>query len=241
MIRRTFALSALLVAAVAGAQTVTDTPPAPAPLDSPVVEEPKLSGQVENGIYRAPSGAYAVPVPKLHGDAATIMDTDTIVVFKDKVSVLLTIAAFPMPAFARWQYQINTPRDYLVAFFRDNILRDYTNEFPESRVENVKFLPEYHGGTLLAYTVMPGGSAFDLDPASAALPLHAPGVAKRGHLVFVKNDVVFVLAIELAERVTKQSEYHLSTADEDRILLERLLLVVTAMQIPAAARTSPAP
>jgi hypothetical protein len=85
---------------------------------------------------------------------------------------------------------------------------------------------------------MPGGSAFDLDPTAAALPVHAPGIAKRGHLVFVKNNFVFVLAIELAERVTKQSEYHLSTVDEDRVLLERLVLVVTAMQIPAAA---PAP
>ena len=132
MIRRTIALSALLVAAVAGTRAAPASPAAPP--DAPAIEAPKLSGQLVDGIYRAPTGAYAVPVPQLHGEAATIMDTDTIVVFKDKVSVLLTIAAFPMPAFARWQYQITTPRDYLVAFFRDNILRDYANEFPSTNI-----------------------------------------------------------------------------------------------------------
>ena len=231
MIRRRLALSSLLAFTVFSLPSVAQ-PPAPTEAAAQP-ETPELCGQIDEGLYHAPSGAYAVPLPVLRGDAAVVMDTDTVVVFKDKLSVLVTIAAFPMPAFARWQHATQTPRDYLVAFFRDNILRDYTKEFPESRVETVKFLPEYHDGTLLVYTVMPGGSAFDLDPVSASLPGHAPGVAKRGHLVFVKNNFVFVLAIELAERVTKRSEFQLSTADEDRVLLERLVTVVTAMQIPA--------
>ncbi len=240
MIRRTLALTALLACAFShtaaapedepGGSEASDTPEADV---SPAT--PKLFGRITDGLYRAPSGAYAVPVPKLHGDDAMIMDTDTVAVFKDKTSVLVTIAAFPMPAFARWEYQTKGARDYLITFFRDNILRDYLAEFPESRVETVKFLPEYHGGTLLAYTVMPGGSAFALDPVAAALPGHAPGVAKRGHLVFVRDNLAFVLAVELAERVTQKSTYQLSAADEDRVLLDRLVALVTAMQIPAAA------
>ncbi|MBK8476900.1 MAG: hypothetical protein IPL39_11510 [Opitutaceae bacterium] len=249
MIRRTLALTALLAYAAsfstAAPEAETTAPSAAATRtegdsapDAPPVQ-PKLFGRISDGLYHAPSGAFSVPVPKLNGDSAVIMDTDTVAVFKDKTSVLVTIAAFPMPAFARWEYQTKGARDYLIAFFRDNILRDYTAEFPESRVENVKFLPEYHGGTLLAYTVMPGGSAFSLDPVAAALPGHAPGIAKRGHLVFVKNDLAFVLAVELAERVTQKSTYQVPAAEEDRVLLDRLVTIVTAMQIPAA--TTPLP
>ena len=241
MIRPVLVLTALLVSSVFGALPVPAAPPSIQPEPAATPETTKLSGQVQDGIYRAPSGAYAVPMPVLHGDAAVIMDTDTVVVFKDKRSVLLTIAAFPMPAIAQWEFEAQGPRDYLIAFFRDNILRDYTSAFPESRVENVKFIPDYNGGTLLIYTLMPGGSAFDHDPAAVAQEGYAPAVAKRGHLVFVKDKLVFVLAIELAERVTKQSQYSLSSIEEDRILLDRLVTVITALQIPASPAATPAP
>ena len=240
MIRRSLVLSALLVSCVFGDTPAPEPAPSPPRETAALTETAKLSGQVADGIYCAPSGAYTVPVPLLHGEAAVIMDTDTVVVFKDKRSVLLTLAAFPMPAFEQWEYRTQGPRDYLIAFFRDNILRDYTKAFPESRVESVKFIPDYNGGTLLAYTLMPGGSAFDPDPAAAAQEGHTPAVAKRGHLVFVRNNRVFVLAIELAERVTQQSQYTLTTADEDRALLDRLATVVTAMKIPAPALPPPA-
>ncbi len=145
MIRRTLALSALLACVVSLVSAAPAAQPLAPSLDdsegteqeaaAPLPEARKLLGSIDDGLYRAPSGAYAVPMPKLHGADALVMDTDTVVVFKDKISVLVTIAAFPMPAFARWEYQTKNPGDYLVAFFRDNILRDYTNEFPESRLK----------------------------------------------------------------------------------------------------------
>lgn len=243
MTRLALALPTLLAYALFSATPVAVAQPASAATEPAAAPETtKLSGQILDGLYLAPSGAYAVPMPILQGEAAVVMDTDTVVVFRDKQSVLLTIAAFPMPALAQWEHHSQGPRDYLIAFFRDNILRDYTNAFPASRVESVKFVPDYNGGTLLTYTLMPGGSAFDPDPVAVAQEGYVPAVAKRGHLVFVRDRRVFVLAIELAERVTKQSQYNWSTAEEDRVLLDRLATVITALRIPAAsvpAETAP--
>ena len=50
-----------------------------------------------------------------------------------------------------------------------------------------------------------------------------PPVAKRGNLLFVKNGYVFVLSIELAEKVIERSAYDKTVADEDALLRQRLL------------------
>lgn len=189
-----------------------DTPPEP------------LQGRIENGRYHAPGNVFSVAVPVLHGDKTAIMDNGEIVVFKDKVATLLTIASFSLPPFEKWQHDTTPPRDYLIQMFRENILRDYATEFPGSSIENARFIPGFQGGTLAAFTLMPGGSAFEpATPPPAGTPAPA---AKRGHLVFVRDDRVFVFAIELAERVTQGAEYKLTTEEEDRMLFGRLITVV---------------
>ncbi len=226
------ALSALLIVGTAlAAEPAPRVEPAPA-------AAPKLLGRIEGDRYIAPGAAYSVPVPVLHGANATIMDNGEIVVFKDKVATLLTIAAFPMPPVARWEFETTPAKDYLIAFFRDNILRDYVREFPGSTIESARFLPEVFGGAMVAFTLLPGGSVFT-PPA----PRTPPGlVAKRGHFVFVREGRIYVLAVELAERITRTADTALTTAEEDQVLFDRLVTVLAAMRFgrdasPAAKPT----
>ena len=188
----------------------------------------KLFGRVEDERYHAPGDVYSVAVPVFHGTDAVIMDTPEIVVFKDKVSTLLTIAAFKMPDIAKLQFEGMGPREYLIAFVRDNILRDYRHEFPESTIESARFLPDIFAGAMVSFTLMPGGSAFAA-PAPAS-PLAPAPVAKRGHIVFVRNGYIYVVAIELAERVTQPATYKLTKPEEDRLLFDRLVTVLAALR-----------
>lgn len=206
-----------------------DTATQPAPVATTASPAPaKLLGRIADDRYFAPGDVYSVPVPVLQGEGSTIMDNGEIVVFKDKVSTLLTIAAFPLPPIAKWEYETTPPKDYLITFFRDNVLRDYRLEFPETTIESARFLPDVHGGTMVAFTLLPNGSAFQ--PAEPRAPTAPSAIAKRGHLVFVRDGRIFVIAVELAERVTAQAEYNLNQAQEDHILFNRLVTVITAMR-----------
>lgn len=245
MTLRIFVLSALLAAGTGLRSEPTaaaPSPPAPAAPPSSVSAQSgsapaptsaakpagKLHGRVEANRYSAPGDVYSVPVPVFHGAESAIMDTAEIVVFKDKVSTLLTIAAFKMPAYAKWEFDGMEPKEYLISFFRDNILRDYRHEFPESSIESARFLPEIFAGGMVAFTLMPGGSAFA--PPAPASPLAPAPVAKRGHLVFVRNGYIYVIAAELAERVTQPATYKLTTQEEDRLLFGRLATVLEALR-----------
>ena len=63
-------------------------------------------------------------------------------------------------------------------------------------------------------------------------------VAKRGNLLFVRNGFVFVISIELAERVIEGKAYGKSTEEQDEILRKRLLEMVDRITFtaPAAAK-----
>ena len=51
-------------------------------------------------------------------------------------------------------------------------------------------------------------------------------VAKRGNLLFIRNEHVFVISIELAEKVIEGKSYGKSVAEQDEILRKRLLEMV---------------
>ncbi len=228
MTLRSLALSALLATGcLLRAEPVAPVPPGTQEAP-PAPAAQALQGRLADGRYTAPGATYSVAVPVLHGDHAAIFDNGEIVVFRDKVATMLTIAAFPMPAIAKFEYETTGAREYLVAFFRDNILRDYRQEFPDSAFESARFLPDVLGGAMVAFTLLPGGSAFD--STGPAAPVAAPPVAKRGHLVFVRNNHIFVLAVELAERVTERDTYKLTTAEEDRLLFDRLVTVLATLR-----------
>jgi hypothetical protein len=83
---------------------------------------------------------------------------------------------------------------------------------------------------LLVYSLLPNGSMFTLDPAAPATPEAVP-TAKRGSLLFIHKNHVFVVAIELAERITKRSRYNLSKETEDKVLQERLFKMASVMEL----------
>jgi len=74
-----------------------------------------------------------------------------------------------------------------------------------------------------------------------------PPVAKRGNLLFVKNGHIFVISVELAERVLERSTYKKTVAEEDELLRQRLTEAVARLNFPKqpasaspAAATAPA-
>ena len=50
----------------------------------------------------------------------------------------------------------------------------------------------------------------------------SPPVAKRGNLLFVRNNTLYIISTELAERVIERSTYKKSVREEDDLLRQRL-------------------
>lgn len=216
--------------------------PTPPPARSEVVRGAQLAGSIKDGRYFSATGAFSIPVPALDEETGAVLDTPNIVVFRDRVATLISIAAFKMPADERWNFETSNPKDYTVHFLKDFVIPDFNTQFPGTQAESATFLPDLEGGTLLAYVLMPGGSAFEVDALVRNHPDTKPPLAKRLNLLFVRDGYVFVLSTELAERVTELSTYMLSGHDEDRILRERLLAVLNAMSFPKPApAAAPAP
>jgi hypothetical protein len=70
------------------------------------------------------------------------------------------------------------------------------------------------------------------------IPMIAGGpvpVAKRGNQLFVKNGHIFVISIELTERVLERTTYKKSTTEEDEILRQRLNEAIVRLQFPKVA------
>jgi hypothetical protein len=106
---------------------------------------------------------------------------------------------------------------------------DFVSRFQGARMEdNGLYLPKFQDGSMLIFTLLPGGSFF-AQRAILFTPTQ-PLVAKRGNLCFVKYNHVFMVSIELAERVLERSTYHLTVEEENQILRKRLMDVVNRMQ-----------
>ena len=55
-------------------------------------------------------------------------------------------------------------------------------------------------------------------------------VAKRGNLVFVQHNVVYVVSVELSERSIEGKSYNKTPEEEDVILRERLRKIVDEIE-----------
>jgi hypothetical protein len=184
-----------------------------------------LRGRIENGRYYAPTDSFDIALPMLVGDRPLVLDNPNIVVFRDDVRTMLTIAAIRMEAIDKWELETTSPREFLIKFFRESVLVDYREAFPGTTVESARLLNNLEGGALLVATLHPNGSAFETDPIVRNDPSTPPPVAKRGNLIFARGDFVYVISSELADRVTESSTYSTDTETEDRILHDRLIEV----------------
>lgn len=191
--------------------------------------ESPLLGKVEGNLYISATGAFKIPIPVIPELGGTVTDTENVVTFEDDFNVHVSIGAFPQDGTHRWEYKTRGPKEYLINYFKHVVLTDFQRRFDGCRVESARFLPGLHDGALLAYTLLPGGSMF-ADRVSITSQGMRSHVAKRGNLVFVKNEHVFVIMTELAERVLQHSTYKKTTEEEDEILRQRLLDLVGKIQ-----------
>ncbi len=213
---------------------VAFTAGSPLSLRAQADQEPApLLGRVDGRTYISPTGAFKVSIPVLPELGGSITDTENVVTFQDDFNIHISIAAFPQDATQRWEMSTRGLKDYLVYFFSNYVLGDFRQTFPETSIESAKFVPSVLDGSLITYILLPGGSMFmDKVPMISAGP--AP-TAKRGNQLFVKNGHIFVISIELTERVLERTTYKKTTAEEDELLRQRLNEVIVRLQFPKAA------
>jgi len=188
-----------------------------------------LAGRMEGDTYISPTGEFRIRAPVLPELGGTIEDGDSVVTFHDDFGTHLSIACFAFDATQRWEYETRDLRDYLLYFFNEVVLANFQSRFPGSRIESARFLPGLLDGTLIAYALLPGGSNFAEPPSVVGGPVSNQVVAKRGSLLFVRHRHIYVVSLELAERVTQRSTYNLTTAQEDDQLASRLTAAVGRM------------
>jgi hypothetical protein len=199
---------------------------------------PALEGKVEGKRYVSPTGAYKVTIPVLPELGGSITDTPNVVTFQDDFNVHISIASFPQDATQRWELSTRGTKDYLIYFFSNFVLSDFKQSFEGVQVESAKFVPGTLEGALLAYILLPGGSMFmDKVPQIADGPVP---VAKRGNLLFVRNGHIFVISVELSEKVIEGRAYKRTTTEEDDILRQRLLDVVAKIEFAKPPAAKPA-
>jgi hypothetical protein len=191
--------------------------------------EAALAGRIEERTYVSPGGLFRVPIPVLPELGGTVADTPNVVTFADDFTTYISIASFPLDAAQMREEAARGRKDYLANFFATLVLPDFVQRFPGTKVENPRFLPTQNDGALLVYLILPGGSMFrdrgrfSLEPANNA-------VAKRGNLLFLRGDRVYVLSTELAERVLERTTYAKTPAEEDEILRQRLLNLLAKIE-----------
>jgi hypothetical protein len=197
-----------------------------------------IQGRVEGRTYISPTGTFRVAIPVLPELGGEITDTPNVVTFQDDFNVHVSIAAFPQDATQRWENSTRGTKDYLIYFFSNFVLADFKQNFEGVQIESAKFVPGTLDGSLLTYLLVPGGTMFaDRVPAvgTGRLP-----VAKRGNLLFVRSGHVFVISIELAEKIIEGKSFSKTTAEEDEILRRRLLDMVDKITFSQPSTATPA-
>lgn len=179
-----------------------------------------LRDRTADGRYRPPSGAYSVQIPVLPELGGRVDESEYVVTFRDAFTMHASIACFPMDATQRWENETRGRRDYLIWFFTSFVLGDFQERFPGAKVESAKFIPSIQDGAMMTFLLLPGGTMFVERVAVAAG--EAPPVAKRGNLLFVRNGHLFVISIELAEKVLEGRTFNKTPEEEDAMLEARL-------------------
>ncbi len=187
-------------------------------------QEKPLIGKLEQNKYVSPTGAFRMDLPVLPELGGTVTDTENVVTFQDAINTHVSVACFPMDATLRWEDETRGRKDFLTYFFANFVLPDFQQRFPGTKVESARFRPSLMDGSLLCYTLLPGGSMFE-DQVILAEGETAPN-AKRGNLVFVKNEHVFIISVELVDRVLRRNTWDKKPEEENQILANRLTEVL---------------
>jgi hypothetical protein len=191
-----------------------------------------LYGKITGDVYTAPGGTFSVAIPVLPEFGGQVHDTENVVTFDDNLNTHASIACFPLDVSQKWEFESRGIREYLTYFYATFVLPDFQNRFPGATEEATLFVPGFLDGALLGFALLPGGSVFEGRDTIMGPSAGAPDVAKRGNLVFVKTGCVYVLSMELAERVTQHSVFHKTPAEENAMLRDRLMQLAGRMHFP---------
>jgi hypothetical protein len=194
---------------------------------------PGLYGKVEGEVYTAPGGAYSLTIPVLPEFGGQVHDTENVVTFDDSLNTHASIARFPFDMSQKWEYESRGIKEYLAYFYANFVLRDFQARYPGASAETTLFVAGFLDGTLLGYVLLPGGSVFEGRDSIVGPPTGEPAVAKRGNLLFVKSGCIYVLTIELAERITQRSVFNKTPQEENEILRDRLMQLAGRIRFPA--------
>ena len=197
-----------------------------------------LAGNIEGDKYVSPTGAFRVRIPIFEELGGSISDTENVVTFQDEFNTHQSIACFKMDATQRWEEETRGRKEYLTWFFSNAVQDDFEKRFSGAHIESDEFVPSLQSGALFTYNLLPGGSMFA--GKANIFDESAPQVAKRGNLTFVQNGFVFVLSIELAEKVIERRAFDKTTAEENEILRERLLTLLGKISFSAPPSTTAA-
>lgn len=192
----------------------------------------RLMGRIDDGSYISAKGDYKILIPVLRELGGSISDTPDVVVFRDNYSVHVSVGSFAQDATQRWELSTRGLKEYLPLFFSSFVMPDFIKMFPGTQVESAVFQPNRLGGALLCFTLMPGGSMFPPSTDSFTPAGYVP-VAKRGNLVFIQNNFVYVVSVELAEKAIEGESYGRTEEEENQILRKRLAKIVDEMQFAA--------
>lgn len=207
-----------------------------------LVAQQALHGRVEDGRYHSPTGEFSVTIPVLPELGGTVSDTENVVTFQDEFNVHASIACFEMDATQRWENETRGRREYLIWFFSSFVQSDFQERFPGAAIESAKFYPSFLNGSLLVFNLLPGGSMFHHRIALRAN--EEPPVAKRGNLLFVHDDNIYVVSTELAEKVVERRTYDKPIDEQNKVLEKRLFDLVGritfASESPPATEPAPA-
>jgi hypothetical protein len=177
----------------------------------PALPSSRFYGRIESDYYLSPTGAFRIKIPVLPELGGTVTDTANVVTFDDDFSTHCSVGAFPLSPELRSEYERRGAQAFLIDFFTNLVIPDFAARYPGATIEDVgSYLPEFQGGSMLVFTLLPGGSFFEQQVE--IWPPKEPVIAKRGNLCFVKNNYVFVVSLELAERALERSTYHLTIA-----------------------------
>jgi hypothetical protein len=196
------------------------------PVQSTATKPVTIQGKISDGVYFSPTGAYYLKVPVLTELGGRLTDTARVVTFRDDYSTHISIATFKLDATQSWQLSVKGTKDYLQYFFHDFVLPDFASMYRGLKIEpNGRYLPTLNDGSLITFITIPGGSMFTNITPRLVEPTQPP-VAKRGNLLFLKNGYIYVISMELAERITEGSSYKKTAEEEDVILRDRLVNLV---------------
>jgi len=220
-------------------------PLAPGMADDSDSQPPPLVGTIDGNDYVAPTGTYRIRVPVYPMLGGQVNDTENVVTFQDAYGDHSSIGAFPLDTDMRVQKIKAGHKEFLVWFFQNYIQADFQRSFPgTTAMPDARYNSATQGGALFTQLLIPDGSVYT--ERVFLFPQHPPPVAKRGNLVFERDGFVYVLSMELTERIFQHDTWKKTDAEEETILRGRLYdllsnMVFTKAKTGGAPPPAPAP